>query len=240
METTPDTRNGRYTWNIKMYRGPCDLDAAVWDWLRIELDLGDLVADAGNGPEAFGPEWYTRRFDERGDGSAFELAVESAFEHARNDARELFGPRAALFQEGRCGGWLVLHGVPLIDEDTDPDEVHAFLGALSTFGGYVRDTLAEFPRDVAWHAGANVFEREARELAERESRDTFETFGRDVVRILGEHGTSRQLYRDAGGFREVCDLAELAELIPHPTTVAGEVWLCGDLTCRSCYPQKEV
>lgn len=57
----------------------------------------------------------TERDAERALQFAFESAQQIFWEDAQRLAREVFGQHVKVYSEGRCGGWLVVHGLPELD-----------------------------------------------------------------------------------------------------------------------------
>lgn len=117
-------RDGRPAFNVKIHRAP-----TVEEYAEVAAELGIDPAALARPPamhrkqrgtlQPFAPAWvdaYAER-DPEGYGYTMGDAASFGFEHAREQARELFGSAADLFQEGRSGGWLVLSG-PGLDRDT--------------------------------------------------------------------------------------------------------------------------
>ena len=118
-------RDGHPAINVKVYSYPTP-------------ELARQVAEEhGEDPERFAA--YVEREVERGYPSAYtaaeEFAVEDAYEMAQTEADEIFEEHTVkLYSEGRSGGWLVVHGLPEI-EDWDA----VLLAKWGKFNRYVRD-----------------------------------------------------------------------------------------------------
>lgn len=181
-------RNGLPSWNVKVYRSPTAEECkAVAE--EQGIDPAALARQPG-GPVnvyptmPFGPAWieaYAER-DPEGYCAVLGDTASDGFEHAREYARELFGDRADVFQEGSSGGWLVLHhpsvtgaeidaaeeylrlaedepSNPILDDVTVEELLAAreLLDNLDKFGHYVAACVEYHPRAQAWNL-AQVFQ----------------------------------------------------------------------------------
>ena len=185
-------RKGLPAFNVKVYRSP-----SAEECREVAAELGIDPAALARPPAEprkrpapllpFGPDWIEAYAERDPEGYAYLMGETASdrFEHAREQARELFGPRAEVFQEGRSGGWLVLQ-CPGLDRDTieaaeavvadaaraeSQDELrdaHELVENLSRFADYLRSTVADHPRAQAW-ALAQVFQHCAEEQAEKQA-----------------------------------------------------------------------
>lgn len=91
----------------------------------------------------------------------FEMACEANFEATETDARELFGPQVECWREGRSGGWLVVNGLPDIEDWTV-----SLLTKWHTFTEYCAAYVADIPSAMV----ALVLNNHQSELAGRRRR----------------------------------------------------------------------
>lgn len=178
-------RSGRPSWNVKRYNGPTAEECA-----QVARDYGTLPPDAVARPGTasgdalpWGPAWIEAFADRSPEAYYLDLgdASSSEFEHVREYALDLFGPRANVYRAGRSGGWVELH-CPTVTRDEvesaesivrDPtgtetyerDDARELLERLDTFGRYVADEVEGHGAEQAF-ALFQSFERYAAELSE--------------------------------------------------------------------------
>lgn len=124
LEKHRDARGGEPVFNVKVYKG-----WSAVDFRELSEELGIEPTDkAPTGrhdddgePERlpFGREWIEAAEEHHarsGDGGAFSMAQETAFEDAQDFARELFGSRVKVYGAGRSGGYLYVDGGPKVDD----------------------------------------------------------------------------------------------------------------------------
>ncbi len=68
---------------------------------------------------------------------AWDRARDLFWEHAKDDAVNIFGNHAKVYSEGRQGGWLVVNGLPDVEEW---DAIQ--LGKWAQFARYMREDMA--------------------------------------------------------------------------------------------------
>ena len=127
--------------SVKMYNG-CDPPPAV---------LEELAGEFGERPARFLEAVKAATDSQRED--AYRCAVENGWEQLQELAREVFGPRAEVYSEGRSSGWAVVHGLPDFDSWSGPE-----VAKWGRFARRVKQGLVDFPRSFAWHLWANVLE----------------------------------------------------------------------------------
>lgn len=139
--------------------------------------LRTAYADTVGGSEADAAgflAWWRAKEDEDGPGGLYgaygwldtagQWAAESGFEDAENDAIDIFPQSVKIYGEGRSGGWLVVHGLP------DVDEWDAIaLARWRRFERYVWAIRDYHPTMVAGLIALNGYEREREESAAREA-----------------------------------------------------------------------
>jgi len=158
--------------NVKLHR---------WEWpdpAAVARDCGESAEDAA----AFAAHW--REIEDGKDAQAWaDIAIEDGWERLTEAAREIFGPEARVYSEGRMGGWAVV--APGFDRYTAADHwrAHAPFSreevsewdavAVAKWGRFVkacRETCEDIPYQAIAGYLLNVWqpEREAeREEAER-------------------------------------------------------------------------
>jgi hypothetical protein len=133
--------------------------------------------------------YFTREYLEKADQdySLYNLAQEDAWQRAQEDADRIFG-NVLVFGSGRCGGWLVVKGLPSLDEEPDEwikpqdywpkesagwksgdlelTENDTVLHRWRFFCSCAAEEVKDLPRARAWQVAFNRFlpEREARFL----------------------------------------------------------------------------
>ena len=112
---------------------------------------------------------------------AWEAMVEDFWEFgAKSAALDCLGDGVEVYQEGRSGGWLVVHGLPEVD----------------TWGSEMREKWAEFEHQISTLVGDatspdNLIETiEATGWAEPEERDPNEVTARYVESLAGLRGAA--------------------------------------------------
>ena len=99
------------------------------------------------------------------------FAAEVAFEDAQSDADYIFdGCTPKVYQEGRSGGWLTVHGLPDPEEWTAPLHVK-----WQRFEAGVKAQLAAFPELLATLVAINAYDQH---LAEQEEARRYHETGR--------------------------------------------------------------
>lgn len=109
--------------NVKVYRGFESVTPE--QWASIRATAGDYEASI---PEAvlatFGADWIEARFDLSKSGPRsqafyetwYSEACTAGFEEAEEDAKALFGSDVKCYSAGRMGGWLVVQGLPEVED----------------------------------------------------------------------------------------------------------------------------
>jgi hypothetical protein len=93
--------------NVKVYKGPLDLDDATWETVRSEAGVD----------QRFDREWVETNVSDSLMDSLFWDTCQWNFEQIETDAEEIFGAYGVtVHHEGRSGGWAVVEGLPDIDE----------------------------------------------------------------------------------------------------------------------------
>ncbi len=119
-------------------------DSEFWAWVH-EVSDNDYSPDVFEG--------------------AYEIACEQGWEDAKELANDIFPPNAKVWSDGRSGGWLVVDGLPDVD---DWDAIQ--LGYWSKFVKGVQCILDDLDYQFIWHLNVNVWEphnEQAKKLAER-------------------------------------------------------------------------
>lgn len=135
--------------------------------------LREVADEHGHDADAF-VSWWRTMVEEEED-RFYEMiwraggwACESGFEYARELASEVFDRKVDVWQEGRSGGWMAVHGLPSIEEW---DAIA--LGRWRRFERYVRSMVEDHPRQVASLVAMNDYESHLAGLAaEAYERDT--------------------------------------------------------------------
>ena len=123
--------------------------------VALPLDLGQVSEDGGvtwatvTTPETFSHEWIEAQ-SEHALNAVFEWACEAGWEQAAGLAGEIFGPGVETWAEGRSGGWLVVSGLPELEEW---DAVA--LARWRKFERLCREIVADIPRAMAELLWAN-------------------------------------------------------------------------------------
>jgi len=132
--TTAKGRHGAYT--VHEFGD----DELFWAWVeRIDDDRLDAGWEYPNGP-------FTR---------AEEIVREIGWGDAKELALEIFGERAQVWSSGRSGGWLIVEGLPPVEE-WDAIAV----GQWAKFAGHVKALLDDLDYQFIWHLHVNVYENE--------------------------------------------------------------------------------
>ena len=100
--------------NVKVRHGFEVIKPEEWETLRADA-LVELPLETRAG---FTREWCEAYSESKPEQFAFcwSDACESGLESARRDCEALFGSRVTCELEGRSGGWLVVHGLPDVEE----------------------------------------------------------------------------------------------------------------------------
>lgn len=113
-------------------------DATFWEWVDY---VEEHVDDAWDWPRGL----FAR---------AEDIAREDGWERAKELAYDVWGSgQVQVYQEGRSGGWLVVHGLGDIDE-WDAIEVSRW----ARFQRGVKETVADLDYQFVWHLYENVYE----------------------------------------------------------------------------------
>lgn len=141
------------------------------DWESIRATVRDYEASIPEDVLArFGPDWIEERFalsDYSGRGAAgrkqaefyeawYSDACSQGFEQAEEAARELFGSDVECYSAGRSGGWLVVKGLPNV-EDWDTEDGYP-IGSMPTLKGSSLEG-ARFSDGTELDCEAGLFER---------------------------------------------------------------------------------
>lgn len=128
--------------------------------------LASVAKEAGHDADEFVTWWRTMadedeaEFDQMLD-AYVGFGCESGFEDARSDAEFIFDRYTTeVWQEGRSGGWLVVFGLPDVDEW---DAV--LLAKWRKFEKWVRSAVDAFPETVAMLVAINRYESHLDDLA---------------------------------------------------------------------------
>jgi len=142
------------------------------DWESIRATIRDY--EAGLAPETverFGREWIEERFalskwsklssEERAAQAQFyevwySEACSAGFEQAQEDAQALFGEHVKCYSAGRSGGWLIVEGLPDV-EDWDTEDGYP-IGSMPSLKGS-RCEGASFQDGTKLDSEAGLFER---------------------------------------------------------------------------------
>lgn len=117
--------------NVKVRRGFESLKPE--DWESIRSNVRDYEAGlASETVERFGRE-YCERFESEQSTAFYEVwyseACSQGFEQAEEIAQALFGPDVKVYSAGRSGGWLIVEGLPNV-EDWDTEDGYP-IGSLA-------------------------------------------------------------------------------------------------------------
>lgn len=149
--------------DVKVRHWIDDLRDDQWESIRAELDCGDAAA-------GFDLAWIKAHGgdDFHGFEYAWEWATADGWEYAATDLENVYGtdrwPPVTIEQQGRSGGWLVVRGLPDVEEW---DAV--LLAKWARFVKYVRQTVDDIPYLAALHCGTRYVEQLER-FAEIEER----------------------------------------------------------------------
>lgn len=80
-----------------------------------------------------------------------------AWVDATDFAKDVFGPRARVYSDGRSGGWLIVEGLLGTDErveDWDAEQVAQW----HTFTEGIQSIMADLDYQYFWHLYVNVYE----------------------------------------------------------------------------------
>lgn len=124
---------------------------------------GSKDHEYGDEPEFW--EWVERVYDAPGDfGSKYpdgpfcvadEFAREDGWELAKEAAEEIFPGNVEVYSEGRSGGWLVVSGLPDVEEWNA-----AAVARWARFAKAVKAILDDRDYQFVWHLFVNVYEAE--------------------------------------------------------------------------------
>lgn len=140
--------------NVKVHAG---LEAIDWD--AVHWEAGDDAMSEG---------WLREHLSDDALQGWWDVACGLGFEQARQDAREIFGSHVNVYSEGRSGGWIVVDGIPDL-EDWDA----VMLGKWRRFERAARETADDIPTRTALLIAINVY-------PEWRKRETT----RDALRLL--------------------------------------------------------
>lgn len=147
-------RPGRPAVNVKVYGGLSDgFDA----WAKL------APADHGDVPVEFTEDWVREHVTEEALDGWFWDTCSFEFEMIQQDAEEVLGVTdKQVWQEGRSGGWVVVDGLPDLE---DWDAVH--LAKWRRFEKWARAIAADVPYLMVSNLYANVYEAAQDEATER-------------------------------------------------------------------------
>ena len=143
---------------VQMYHDMGDGHPAVNIKIRsIRRDMERLLPLSEGGddhttPPEFTLKWIDQNMEEGHQSESWTIACEQGFEHAEEIAKELFGANVKVYQEGRSGGWLVVHGLGDV-ESWGPEDLEAW----NTFGIRVQAIAQDTPRRWLEMVYFNVF-----------------------------------------------------------------------------------
>lgn len=104
------TRGGLPAVCIKVRHGFEKLTDAEWAEIREDIDLPKEQC------ALFTREWCQAAYDKDSEGYWWNEACTMEFEQAEQDAKALFGDDIECEQDGRSGGWLVVKGLPDLED----------------------------------------------------------------------------------------------------------------------------
>lgn len=145
---------------VQMYRDVGDGHPAVNVKIRsIRRDTERLLplslgGDDHTTPPEFTLEWIDQNMKEGPQNEWWMIACEQGFELAEEVAKELFGANVEVYQEGRSGGWLVVHGLGDVESWGTEN-----LEAWNTFETRVQVIAEDTPRRWLEMVYLNVFTR---------------------------------------------------------------------------------
>lgn len=208
-------RRGLPAWNVKIRRGPTAEECAA-----VFADYGEHPPEALARPGTstgdalpWGPAWIEAYSDRNPEAYWRDIgeAARDGFELAQEQAREIFGPTAEVYSDGRSGGWLVLRhpsvtrveidaaeellrmaeddpGNPALDYVTADElrDARELLDNLDSFGRYVASALADHGRAQAYwlFRSFQCYAQEyADELAEKQAAARLETATLALVQV---------------------------------------------------------
>lgn len=161
--------------NVKVRRGFEALKPEQWEGIRAQVR--DYVPDLPAETVALFGRDYCERFESERGSEFYEVwyseACSQGFERAEELARELFGAPVEVSSAGRSGGWLVVKGLPdLEDWHSQPCEEAGSYYLPSLVGSDIEG--ASFQDGTVLDSEANIFERWAFyvEACEAEAQDT--------------------------------------------------------------------
>jgi len=197
--------------------------------VRAELD----------GPADFDTAWIEalQREEPSVCDDSFAEVCHQGFQRAEERSREIFaawapGERLECFSAGRSGGWVIVDGLPDVD---DWSEHPGLREAWDTFAAECKAAVADIPRAWAWDLCANLAipraEDKAREVAEAQARAEA-TAREDSARFAMEAAlrdciqSLQRLPDTEGAWRATCIGQAMTAL-----RKAREAWPQGRRTC---------
>lgn len=141
--------------NVKV---PYDRSNGWDDWARSESD-----ADPG-----FSAEWVEENVTDDYLSGLFWIVCGYEWEQIEQDAEDIFGPNVSVEQDGRSGGWCVVHGLAPIEEW---DAI--MLGKWRRFERFARSIAAGIPCQILASLYANEFEAWKDERSETLGAEAF-------------------------------------------------------------------
>lgn len=139
------------------HQGSHDLpmvNVKIHGWGMRDVDYSELDIAAEDAAD-FGWDWIESHLTEQQIDGWWSLACEHGWEDAERDAEEIFGPNVNVYSEGRCGGWLVVSGLPDV-ESWDA----IMLSKWKRFAKWVRAAADYVPSSAAELIYINVYETE--------------------------------------------------------------------------------
>ncbi len=127
---------------------------------NVDRHYREAAEECGYDPDAF-VEWAESQSDELWT-DYFEMACESAWEMLDSDLQEIFG-NGKIYQEGRSGGWAVVHGL----EQWDYWDA-VMLAKWRRFEKWARSSADDIPRAMAVLAAINGYQSDLDECARNE------------------------------------------------------------------------
>ncbi len=155
------TRDGGLAINIKVRALRAEMMA------QLPLGMGRVTDDAGTRDVTTDPEytesWIDAHITESSQSEWWEIAASEGFEMARERATETFGAGVTIYQAGRSGGWMTVHG---LGDPADWDGTQR--AEWDTFAGEIGEIVADTPYRWLWLMYTNAYERWAEGRAEAE------------------------------------------------------------------------
>lgn len=148
--------------HVSGYSGPSlpavNVKCHVWQYDFTDDLLRSVGSEQGYDPDEFVSWWHSKESDpdefDRFLNVWWECAAESAWEDFQSDAEFIFDRwNVTVEQEGRSGGWLVLRGLPDVDEW---DAV--LLGKYRKFAKWCNSIVEAAPESIATLAAINSYE----------------------------------------------------------------------------------